>query len=219
MTKLSDQVIIENLYPYYPITSTQLCDQIRCYIDLLLRWNARLSLTTITEPRDILRFHFGESLFAVDIVPIRHGRLADVGSGAGFPAIPIRMVNADISMTLLEANQKKRVFLSEVCRSLDLVNVEVFPGRMQDLNSTGRDFSAITSRAFKVGEELLHWSSQQLSRSGLLILWTSASEAEKIALQHRWLWKDPIPVPESSSRVILIGSEDVTFHNVPRGTT
>src|SRR5271166_2654316 len=110
MKQLQNNTIQATLTPYDVTASDLLCDQIRTYIDLLLHWNQKTSLTTVTDPTEILRFHFGESFFAVGSVPIRHGRLADVGSGAGFPAVPIRMVSEGLSAILVESNQKKATF-------------------------------------------------------------------------------------------------------------
>ena len=110
MKPLSDEIIIAALKDYGVATSARLCDQIRIYIDLLLRWNQKTSLTTVTDPAEILRFHFGESLLAVELVPIRHGRLADVGSGAGFPAVPIRMVAEDSACDSYRIKSKKGDF-------------------------------------------------------------------------------------------------------------
>src|SRR5271156_2910307 len=107
MKQLSIDTIRAALKPYGVAANDLLCEQIRMYIDLLLRWNQKTSLTTVTDPTEILRFHFGESLFAAGCVPIRHGRLADVGSGAGFPAVPIRMVSEGLEVILVESNQKK----------------------------------------------------------------------------------------------------------------
>src|SRR5271167_1558568 len=123
MERLSNDIIEASIQPYSVTTTALLCDQIRIYIDLLLRWNQRTSLTAVTEPIEILRFHFGESLLAVSTVPIRHGRLADVGSGAGFPAVPIRMVSEQLSVVLIESNQKKATFLMEIVRALELEHV------------------------------------------------------------------------------------------------
>src|SRR6202161_3581947 len=125
MKKISDNVIEQALLPYFSPVSPLLCYQIRSYIDPLLRWSRRISLTTVTDPSEILRFHFGESLLAVPSVPIRHGRLADVGSGAGFPAGPIRMVSEPLSVVLIESNQKKATFLMEVVRALKLEHTDV----------------------------------------------------------------------------------------------
>ena len=95
MTKLSNSEIKKLLLPYGVSASDVLCDQVQIYMSLLLEWNRRVSLTTVTDPVEIVKFHFGESMFAASSVPIRNGRLADVGSGPGFPAIPLSMVNKD----------------------------------------------------------------------------------------------------------------------------
>src|SRR5271170_3327639 len=129
--RLSDELIARELQLYGTIASARLCDQIRAYIDLLLRWNEKTALTAVTQPEEILRFHFGESILAASSVPIRHGRLADVGSGAGFPAVPVRMVSENLSVILIESNQKKATFLAEVGRELQFNNVEVRRSRMR----------------------------------------------------------------------------------------
>src|SRR5271154_1515379 len=117
---LTDQTISQTLQLYGFAPSPEICESIRTYIGLLLRWNQKIALTTITDPLDVLRLHFGESLFGIATVPIRPGRLADVGTGAGFPAIPIGMAVPDLSCTLIESNQKKATFLAEVVRTLRL---------------------------------------------------------------------------------------------------
>ena len=98
--------------------ASELCERIRTYISLLLRWNQSISLTTVTNSDEILRFHFGESLFAASAFSLENGRLADVGSGAGFPGLPLAMLLPDLNVTLIESNAKKFTFLSEVVREL-----------------------------------------------------------------------------------------------------
>ncbi|MGB7752304.1 MAG: 16S rRNA (guanine(527)-N(7))-methyltransferase RsmG, partial [Candidatus Acidiferrales bacterium] len=146
------------LRPYGATASARLCDQIRIYVDLLLRWNQRTSLTTVTDPEGIVRFHFGESLLAVTAVPIRHGRLADVGSGAGFPAVPIRMVSEDLNVILIESNQKKATFLSEIVRELQLANVDVRRSRMEEIDFSRDTVDFVTARAIGIDDEFLDWS-------------------------------------------------------------
>src|SRR5271156_5159350 len=116
--KTSD--IQADLEPYGIEASSDLCTSIQRYIALLLQWSKRISLTTVTDPVKIVRFHFGESLFAASAVPIRGGRLADVGSGAGFPGLALRLAVADLSAALIESNVNKATFLSEIVRDLKL---------------------------------------------------------------------------------------------------
>jgi 16S rRNA (guanine527-N7)-methyltransferase len=209
MKRFTDEEIARALNPYN-VESMGLgpvCDQIRVYADLLLRWNRRISLTTVTDPLEILRFHFGESLLAIATVPIRHGRLADVGSGAGFPAIPIRMLCKDVSLTLIESNRKKAAFLAEVARELDLSGVQVRAERMEDVDDRGPGFDFVTARAVAIDDIFLQWANDHLRPSGVIALWLGKGDSRKIALSSSWKWRDPISIPGADRRVILVGSK------------
>src|SRR5207244_13631657 len=98
---------------------------IRKYMDLLLLWNHKVSLTSIVDPGEILARHFGESMFAAAKFSILKGRLADVGSGAGFPGLALKIIRPELHVTLIEANAKKSAFLAEVVRDLGLIGVDV----------------------------------------------------------------------------------------------
>ena len=204
---LSDDFIAQTLRPYSVSTTPQLSESIRTYIDLLLRWNRKIALTTITDPAEILRLHFGESMFAVSQVPIRHGRLADVGTGAGFPAVPIGMVVPDLECILIESNQKKATFLAEVVRTLKLDHVKVYRDRMESypVSSLSLDFSI--SRALGIHENFLSWSAAQLNPSGKVILWLGDDDASKILANCSWSWSPPMKIPDSQRRVLLMGSK------------
>src|SRR5271157_4563729 len=82
--------------------------QLQSYLDLLLRWNARMNLTSVRDPEQIVIRHFGESLFAAQVLlgesagSVEHRKLADVGSGAGFPGIPMKLFEPEIELTLIE---------------------------------------------------------------------------------------------------------------------
>jgi 16S rRNA (guanine527-N7)-methyltransferase len=195
------------LEPYGVTASAFLCEQIGTYVDLLLRWNKKTSLTTVTDPAEILRFHFAESLLAVATVPIRHGRLADVGSGAGFPAVPIRMVSGDVSVILIESNQKKATFLSEIVRELHLENVDVRRCRMEDVHLNGENIDFVTARAVGIDGDFLDWSHNSLNSSGSVVLWLGGTDATRISQKPGWKWADPIHIPQSDRRVILPGSK------------
>ncbi len=129
---VTDAVIQRTLAPYGVPVSAQLAGAIRCYIELLLLWNQKINLTAIRKPREILERHFGESIFAAHAVAISAGRLADLGSGAGFPGLALKLVCPGLTVQLIEANTKKAVFLSEVCRVLNLSGVEILCERSND---------------------------------------------------------------------------------------
>src|SRR5690348_1868840 len=108
-------------------------DQLRklqIHFDLLIKWNARISLTAIRDPQEIVRRHFGESLFAgAQLDPKPPAHLADLGSGAGFPGLPIAVLRPEITVALIESQQKKVAFLREVIRSAQIRNASVYAGR------------------------------------------------------------------------------------------
>ena len=203
---LSDQQISRALSPYGVSADARLCDRIRSYVSLLLHWNQRVSLTTITNIEEILKFHFGESFFASVAAPVKDGRLADVGSGAGFPGIPLAMIAPRLEVTLIESNVKKSAFLSEVARSLGLSHVHVLRSRMEECPTDLRELGFVTARAIGNFENLLKWSAQRLSPEGKIVLWLSENEAEQRMADTSWSWQDPLHIPGSRTRVILVGS-------------
>src|SRR3954468_7640963 len=117
--------ISELLAPFLgkPLPDVQLA-QFAAYLEILLRWNARMNLTAIRDPEQMITRHFGESLFAAQRLyphsPEPGARLLDIGSGAGFPGIPIKISAPEVDVTLIESQNKKATFLKEVIRTLDL---------------------------------------------------------------------------------------------------
>jgi len=207
MTLLDNSQIAETLKLYYAHDlPSDFCHQVRTYINLLLRWNRRISLTTVVDPLQILRFHFGESLFAISQVPIRLGRLADVGSGAGFPAVPIRMALEGVRITLIESNRKKFAFLSEVARELGLTDVNVHLGRMEDINHSQPGFDFVTARAVAIDDAFLMWSSGNLKPGGAVALWLGQDDSVHVCRSMTFDWRAPARIPRSERRVVLVGT-------------
>jgi 16S rRNA (guanine527-N7)-methyltransferase len=205
MNSLSDRQIAVILQPYGIAADLGLFEQIRTYVSILLKWNSTISLTTVIDPVEIYRFHFGESIFGSSAVGIHEGRLADVGSGAGFPGLPLRMVCPAIELTLIESNTRKAGFLSEVVRSLGLDGVGVFRGRMED-HRPDKPYDWITARALGQHDGLLRWSKKNLAASGRAVLWLGEGEANRVSQTPGWEWRLPIPIPGSKRRLLLAGS-------------
>ena len=205
MAQFSNSEIKRLLRPYGVDASSRLCDQIRAYTELLLDWNKRVSLTTVTDPAQIVRFHFGESMFAAYAVPIRNGRLADVGAGPGFPSIPLRMANDGIIAIPIESNSKKSTFMSEIARRLDLASVRPFRGRMEDFPLSEANFDWVIARALGMHRKLANWAEEALSPNGNLVLWLADSDAAEISKLSGWIWRSPIKIPDSDRRVLLVG--------------
>ena len=202
---LPDSEIAAGLRPYGVAAPPELCGAIRTYVELLLRWNQRISLTSVTNEAEIVRFHFGESLFASSCMPVGSGRLADVGSGAGFPGLPLRLSAPQLSLLLVESNSKKAAFLAEVVRRLGLKGVEVFRGRMEELPNQGDKFDFVTSRALGHLARLIDWSRHHLNRGGHIILWVGREDTTKVGSWAGFDWRDPVPIPGSERRFLLIG--------------
>ncbi|MFZ0410888.1 MAG: 16S rRNA (guanine(527)-N(7))-methyltransferase RsmG [Candidatus Acidiferrales bacterium] len=206
MSSLSDIEIRSALSPYDFVPSSQICSLTRAYIETLLRWNQRISLTTVTEPAKILRFHFGESLFAIKAAGIELGRLADVGSGAGFPGLALALALPGLQATLIESSAKKTTFLAEVVRTLNLPQVRVLRERMEDISGQEATFDFITARAVGNHEELLSWAQSRLTLGGAVVLWLGEQGCEEILSVDGWVWSKPAHIPGSRSRFILSGS-------------
>jgi 16S rRNA (guanine527-N7)-methyltransferase len=206
MFSLTDTQINEALKPYGILPEPDLTAGIRTYIEVLLKWNKTISLTTVTEVDKILAFHFGESLFALPMLPVGKSRLADVGSGAGFPGIPLAMARPSLDVTLIEPNAKKFAFLNEVIRQLSLKNVTAFRGRTSDVQSPDERFEIVTARAVGQFDELIGWTEARVTPGGKLILWVGDEDAKKILSDTRFEWNSPERIPRTDRRFILAGT-------------
>lgn len=181
--------------------------QLSTYLDLLLKWNSRMNLTSVREPDQIVRRHFGESLFAASLVASDCAlakSLMDVGSGAGFPGIPIKIVMPHLQLTLIEAQQKKATFLREVVRALNLADVQVANTRADQF---GLIADVVTLRAVESFERILPVAERLVAARGTMVLLIGASQVEKAkSLLPGFKWKEAHAIPVSESRVVLLGS-------------
>ncbi|HUO33914.1 MAG TPA: 16S rRNA (guanine(527)-N(7))-methyltransferase RsmG [Candidatus Acidoferrum sp.] len=205
MLNLSNNEIRRLLAPYSVAASDHLCEQIRAYSNLLLRWNQKIALTTVTDPSEIIRFHFGESLFALSVVSSLAGALADIGSGAGFPGLALKLASPETHVTLIEPNVKKSTFLSEAVRSLGLETTFVFRGRMEDLPSDRGPFEFMSVRALGSHFKILDLASRRLNGGGKVLLWLNAEDARSISERPGWNWHRPALIPGTKGRYILVG--------------
>jgi 16S rRNA (guanine527-N7)-methyltransferase len=201
----SERQIGDALSPFGISPSQDQTAKIRLFILLLLKWNRSISLTTITEPAEIVGRHFGESMYASKVLPVENCRLADVGTGAGFPGLALKIACPGIHLTLVESNKKKCAFLSEAVRTLDLSDVEIRCERFEEIRSESVEFNAITSRAVGEFNQLLRWSTNALARRWHLVLWVGADDSTRIARTPNWTWQPAVHIPDSQRRFILIG--------------
>jgi|SRR5450432_1160769 len=194
-----------------PVLSETLLSQLACYLELVLRWNARTNLTAVREAQEIVSRHFGESLFAARwIFPAGKAggadavrSLADVGSGAGFPGLPIKLWVPQLSVTLVESLQKKATFLREVIRALDLVSIEVRAVRAETVLER---FDVVTLRAVERFEEVVIEAAALVRPGGRVALLIGEDQvAVAGALLPGVKWEEPLKIPESLRRVLLVG--------------
>lgn len=176
------------------------------YIDILLRWNARINLTAVRDPEQIVTRHFGESLFTARCLFPEAARehVIDLGSGAGFPGLPLKIWVPGLRLTLIESNQKKATFLREVSRALTLTEVDVFHGRAESY--VGELANTVTLRAVERFELAAPLALKLTVPDGKLALLIAAGQAEvarRLLLEIQWQEERPIPLSER--RILLLG--------------
>jgi 16S rRNA (guanine527-N7)-methyltransferase len=212
MAALSNDQIRQLLEPFVAPFDTKLnlsdslLTQISEYLDLLVRWNSRVSLTAIRRPEEIIQRHFGESLFTAGHLAARlapTAELLDYGSGPGFPGLPIQMALPHLRVTLAESQAKKVAFLREVIRTLGL-SAEVWSRRVEEM-PPGRRFDAVTMRAVEKMGSSMKEASALVRDTG----WLAALVGPEISLPN----SEDFAIPGSERRRLLL------WRNVPRGTS
>lgn len=179
--------------------------QIQQYINMLLTWNDKVNLTAIRDPLEMLYRHFGESMYATTTVPIRNGRLADIGSGGGFPGLPIRILEPNLELFLVESNVKKATFLAEVVREIGLSNARVLVSRYEELAEELTPLDFVCCRAVGEFEPLLNWAHSAQIAVPQIVLWVGGRDLEQVKEIAGWKWSEPISIPHSLRRFVLVG--------------
>jgi 16S rRNA (guanine527-N7)-methyltransferase len=176
-------------------------EKFRAYLELLLRWNQRLSLTAVRDADQIIQRHFLECAFVAGRLPHDIADLLDYGSGAGFPGIPIAICRREISVTMAEAQGKKASFLLEALRVLDL-DGEVYHGRVETMPE--RRFDAVAMRAVEKMELAIPFALQRVKRYLVLLTTERSGFARGIAVPGLE-WLEPIAIPNTEQMVLEIG--------------
>lgn len=170
MATLTPARIAGLLEDFYPDPAPNLILQLSTYLDLLLKWNVRTNLTAIRDPEEIVRRHFGESLFLAAQLPAA-STLLDLGSGAGFPGLPVQLAIPGLRVTLAESQNKKASFLREAVRVLGLPT-EVWADRAEKM-PIDRRFDVVTLRAVDNPEAALELARERVLPGGLVAHLTS----------------------------------------------
>jgi 16S rRNA (guanine527-N7)-methyltransferase len=186
---------------------------ISTYIDILMRWNARINLTAVRSEDEIVTRHFGESLFAAcHLFPRNDAErgvtLADIGSGAGFPGIPIKLWAPQVHVTLVESNHKKATFLREVIRALALADIDIQNERVEALEDCAYD--TVTLRAVERFDSILPRAAGLVRPTGRLALMISSAQLPQAkSILSNFRWSEASPIPNARTRIVVVGGQSV----------
>lgn len=146
-------------------------DQFSIHATELIKWNRKINLTTITDPVEVAVNHFLDSIISVRVMP-EYGRLLDIGSGGGFPGIPIKIMIPSLSVTLIDASRKKVSFLKHVIRNIKLIEIDARQIRAEEL-AKGKPlencFDVIICRAFSRLDKIILKALPLLAKDGIII--------------------------------------------------
>ena len=151
--------------------STKDINKFMIFLSELKKWNKTYNLTALKTDNDIIIKHFLDSILYLKPFPEGRLNIADAGSGAGFPGIPIKIISPDINVTLIESSRKKATFLRHIIRLLNLTGISVIEERIEDLGDEyKKSFDIVVSRAtFKI-KRFVEIASPYLKENGLLVL-------------------------------------------------
>jgi 16S rRNA (guanine527-N7)-methyltransferase len=197
--------IVAALAPYKVTLNRSQLELIREYLELLLAWNRAIGLTAIDDVGEIVARHFGESIFGAKCFKIMSGRLADVGTGAGFPGLALKIAVPELDVVLFESNRKKAAFLREVVQRLNLQTVEVRAERYELMRQPVVPFDFVCSRALGDYKRLLTWAREVIRPQGRALLWVGVEDSVRIGRLKGWMWDPPVLIPDSQRRVIISG--------------
>ena len=196
------ELLERELRPWLHLSPDQVA-KLHEHYELLVGWNRKINLTSVEPGPEMVLRHYCESLFFAAQLPVEPASVVDLGSGAGFPGLPIAVLKRAWKVTLVESNQRKAVFLREAGRGL--TNLAVAAMRAEDVT---RQFDWIVSRAVDP-EQVLSLVPKIASRIGLML-----SEDDFVAVKGNSAvaWAEPIRLPWGDRRICVYGE------SVPRET-
>ncbi len=194
----------ELLSPFIPAAELDdaLVVSVQIHLDLLLRWNQHVNLTALRSPSEMLTRHFGESLFAARQLFPRDSQadVFDLGSGAGFPGLPMKYWAPRLHLTLIESHGKKATFLREVGRALQLTGFSVLHARAESISQRA---SLVTMRAVENFNQSLVSAARLVAPGGRLALLIGASQQEQALSLLPAGESTAVCLPSSSQRILL----------------
>ncbi len=192
------------------ITQEQL-EQLDKFYNLMIEWNKKINLTRITEEKEVYLKHFYDSLTLNKVVNLKEvDTLCDIGTGAGFPGIVLKIVFPNLKVTLIDSLQKRVNYLNEVIRELKLKDIEAIHSRGEDYKGS---FDLVTSRAVANIEKLVNYTMHLVSKDGIFVAMKGNIEDElteevKRKLSHKYTIikteKFKLPIEESGRCLVVM---------------
>ena len=164
------------------VLSDEKIEKFKTFYELLLDWNQRFNLTTITSEEDVIIKHFLDSVIASDLLKDK-SLIIDIGAGAGFPSIPLKIMNPSLKITLVDSVNKKVIFLNEIIEKLKLLNIEALHFRIEDLAKTQNyheSFDYVVARAVASLNTLCEYSLPFLKTGGTCVFYKAENIDEEI---------------------------------------
>jgi len=216
-------MITEILSPLRPDLTARQLAQFETYYVMLADWNRRVNLTAITEPEDVAKKHFLDSLAAAPYLK-PNASVADVGTGAGFPGVPLLILRPDLKVTLMDSLQKRLVFLDAVLKELKL-SAELVHARAEDAGQNPKyreKFDAALTRAVSALPVLCELTLPLVKVGGISIAYKGdsaeelAASANALKLLHAAAERVIIPADYGARELVILTKTDTTAKQYPR---
>ncbi len=191
--------------------SVKQLDQLEKYYDLLIEWNSKINLTRITDKEEVYLKHYYDSLTLTKVVDLNEvNTLCDVGTGAGFPGIVLKIMFPNLKVTLIDSLQKRVNYLNEIIKELKLTNIEAIHSRGEDYKGK---FDVVTSRAVANIEKLVNYTMHLVAENGIFVAMKGNIDDElteeiQQKLSHKYkiikLEKFKLPIEESNRCLVVM---------------
>jgi 16S rRNA (guanine527-N7)-methyltransferase len=215
---LTPEQIRQILYDCRLECDSALAERVQTYLEFLAKWNARMNLTAIQHPIEVLKVLLAESFFAAVLVGDPKGAILDIGSGAGFPGLAMAVYRPELELILLEPRGKRAAFLAALRRELGLAKLAVWNQRLEECAKA--DFSelptVLTMRAVGGIEKVVERGATFLQGERRILLFSSVQTAKSTMDDVKGVcWQPEVPIPWEPTHLILLGH---AIADVPRGT-